>query len=109
MHQVAPISYRSICYEVQQQTGLICVTSTKPPCLGSRCTQPVMGRSGPSCLLTSHHIGQSGDKVTGLPLQVNHPRCSRVAQHALVLGSSGHVKPDSSVLVQPAQSTNSAF
>ena len=32
MHQVPPTSDRSICYEVQQQTGSICVISTRPPC-----------------------------------------------------------------------------
>ena len=40
------------------------------------------------------HLGQSGLKVIGLPMQENHSDCSRVAQHALVLGSSGNVKPD---------------
>ena len=39
IQQVAPTS--SICYEIQQQTGSICVTITKPPSLGSRCTHPV--------------------------------------------------------------------
>ena len=39
-------------------------------------------------------------------MQENHSDCSRVAQHALVLGSSGHVKLD---LIVPAQSTWSAI
>ena len=62
-----------------------------------------MGGTGPLCLPTSSHLGQSGGEVTGLPLQQNHSDCSRVAQHALVLGSSGNVQPDSTV---PAQHTN---
>ena len=36
-------------------------------------------------------------KVTGLPLQQNHTDCTGMAQHALVLGSSGNVQPDSPV------------
>ena len=40
-----------------------------------------------------HHLGQSDGKVAGLPMQKNHSDCSRVAQHALVLGSSDHQIP----------------
>ena len=34
-------------------------------------------------------------------MQVTHSHCSRMAQHALVLGSSGHVQPDPSEHAQP--------
>ena len=37
-------------------------------------------------------------------MQENHSDCSWVAQHALVLGSSGHVKPDRIVPAKPAHS-----
>ena len=73
---------------------------------GSRYTRPVWGGSGSICLPTSSHFGQSGGEVTGLPMQENHSDCSWVAQHALVLGSSSHIKPDSSM---PAQPFNTAF
>ena len=66
--------------------------------------QPIMGRSGSLCLPTSSHLGQSGGEVTGLPLQQDHSDCTRVAQDALVLGSSGNVQSDPSVSAQPAQS-----
>ena len=59
------------------------------------------GGSGHICLPTSSHLGQSGGEVTGLPMQENHADCSRVAQHALVLGSSGHVQSDSTESAQP--------
>ena len=62
---------------------------------------------GPICPPSYHHIGQSGGEVTGLPVQENHSDCSRVTQHALVLGSSGHVEPDPSVPAKPAQSADS--
>ena len=39
----------------------------------------------------------------------SHSDCSGVAQHALVLGSSGYVKPDSPVHAVPVQSPNTAF
>ena len=39
-------------------------------------------------------------------MQENHSDCSSVAQHELVLGSSGHFKLDP---VVPAQSTHSAI
>ena len=42
-------------------------------------------------------------------MQKNHSDCSRVAQHALVLGSSGHVQPNPTVPTQPAQPAHSAF
>ena len=66
-----------------------------------------IGRSGSICLPTSGHLGQRSWETTGLPVQENHSDCSRVAQHALVLGSSGHVKPDSLVpaLSQPFNQT----
>ena len=62
------------------------------------------GRSGSLCLPTSSHLGQSGGEVTGLPQQQDHSDCTRVAQHALVWGSSGSVQSDPSMSAQPAQS-----
>ena len=108
---VAPsgTNLRSIYYPVQQQNASFCVTSVRSPCLGSRCTQPVLGGSGPICLSTSGHIWQNGGKVTRLSMQEYHSDCSRVALHALVLGSSDHVKSDSSMPAQHAQSTNTTF
>ena len=105
MPQVAPTSNRPLCTEVQQQTSLVCVTSAGPPGLGSPCTQPAMGGSGPICFLTSSYHGQSGGEVAGLPMQENHSDCSGVAQHALVLGSSGHVLPNPTEPAQPAHSS----
>ena len=70
MQEVAPASDKSVCNKVQQQTGPICVTNTKPPGLGSRCTQPAMEGSGPICLPTSSHCGQSDGEVVALPIQI---------------------------------------
>ena len=38
-------------------------------------------------------------------MQENHYDCSGVAQHTLVLGSSGHVQPNPTEPAQPAQTT----
>ena len=50
---------------------------------------------------------QSGGGVIELPMQQDHSDCSRVAQHALVLGPGGYVKPDPIVLAQSAKSVYS--
>ena len=108
MQQVALASNRPICPEFQQQVASVCVTDTGSPGLSSGCTQPAMGGYGHTRLPTSGHLGQSGE-VAGLPLQENHSDCSGVAQHALVLGSSGHVQPNPTESAQPAQTVDTAL
>ena len=78
-----------------------CVTGTGSPGHSSGCTQSANGGSGRIRLPTNSHIGQSGGEVAGLPMQENNSDCSGVAQHALVLGSSGHVHPNPTVPAQP--------
>ena len=82
MQQVASTSDRPICYEFE--TDPVCVTSSRPPGLGSRCTRPTMAGSGLICLPMSSHPGQIVGETVGLPMQENHSDCSRVVQHALV-------------------------
>ena len=53
--------------------------------------------------------GQSGGEVAGPPMQKDHSDCSRVAQHALVLGSSGHFQPDPAKSAQSSQPANTAL
>ena len=109
MSPVAPTHCGPVCHQVQQQATTVCLTGSRPPGMGSGCSQPVMGRTGSVCLPTSSHLGQSGGEVTGLPLQQNHTDCTGMAQHALVLGSSGNVQPDSPVSAQHTQSSVSAI
>ena len=97
MLKVAPATSGPVCHQIQQQTATVCVTGARPPGLGSGCTQPLLGGPGPIRLPTSSHLGQSGGEAPGLPLQQNNSDCSRVAQHALVLGPGGNVKPESTV------------
>ena len=91
-YAVAPAKNRPIYHKVQQRFASVCVTSTGSPGLSSEYTQSDMGGSGRICLPTSSHLGQCGGEVAGLPMQENHFDCSGVAQHALVLGSSGHFR-----------------
>ena len=94
MQQVAPASNRPICHKVQQQVALVCVAGTRFPGHSSGCTKSAMGGSGCICFPTSSHLWQSGGKVAGLAMQKNHSDCSGVAQHALVLGPSDHVRSE---------------
>ena len=100
MQPVAHTPSGPVCHKIQQQASTFCLTSPRPPGLGSGCPQPVLGGTGSVRLPTSSHLGQSGGEVTGLPVQQNHPDCPGLAQHALVLGSSGDVQSDSLVSTQ---------
>ena len=106
---VAPEPSGPVCHQVQQQTFTVCFTSFRPPNMGSRCTQHVLGESGSIYLHISSHLGQNGEEVAGLPMQQNNCDCTGLAQHALVLGPSGHVQSDPTVPTQPAQSGNLAI
>ena len=106
LQQVAPASNRFICHKVQQQVTSVCVTGTGPSGLSSGCTEPVMGGSGRIYFPTCSWIRQSGGEVAGLSVQETHSECSRVAQHDLVLGYSGHVQPN---LTQSAKSSQPAI
>ena len=103
---MAPASDRPICHEVQPQVTSVCVSSTGLPSCSSGCTHSAMGGSGCIRLPTDRHIGQSGGKIIGLPMQETHSDCPGVAQHALVLGLGDHVQSGPS---QPAQSVDTAL
>ena len=95
--------------EVDLFTTTVCFTGSRPPGICSGCTQPVKESSGPICLPTNIHLGQSGAEVAGLPMQHNNSDCTGLAQHALVLGPSGHVQSDPTVPAQSAQSGDSTI
>ena len=109
VQQVAPASNRSLCHEIQQQVAPVCLTSSGPHGHCSGCTQFVMGRSGRIRLPTDSHIGQSGGKVTGLPIpEVDHHRPG-LAQHDMVLGPSGNVQPDTIAIASTSKPTDSTL
>ena len=109
MLPVAPAPSGPVCHQVQQQTATVCVTGPRPPGMVSGCTRPLLGGPGPIHLSTSSHLGQSGGEVTGLPLQQNNSDCPRVAQHALVLGSSCNVQSNPTMSAQHTKLSVSAF
>ena len=109
MHTMAPASDRPICHEVQPQVTSVCLSSTGHPGCSSGCTHSAMGRSGCIRLPTDRHIGQSGGEAAGLPVQKTHSDCAGMAQHALVLGPSGHVQSGPSQSAQPAQFANTTL
>ena len=100
MQPVAQTPGGSFCHQVQQQAPTVRIFSPRPPGLGSGCSQSVLGGTAPLRLPSSSHLGQSGGEVAGLLVQQNNSDCPRVAQHALVLGSSDNVQPNSIVLAQ---------
>ena len=109
MQPVAPPSSGPVCHQVQQQTATVCLAGHRSPGLGSGCTQPILGGPGPIRLPTGSHLGQSGGEAPGLPLQQDNSDCTRVAQHALVLGPGSNVKPDPTVSAQHTQPSVSAI
>ena len=68
MFKVASATSGPVCHQVQQQTTTVCITGTRPPGLGSGCTQPLLGGPGPICLPTGSNLGQSCGEAPGLPL-----------------------------------------
>ena len=109
LQQVASTPDRPACNKVQQQTSPVCISSAGPSGLGNRCTQHILGESGPICLPTDSHLGQSGGKATKRTVQEAHTDCPRVAKHALVLGPGIHVQPNSIEPTQPTQSADTAL
>ena len=109
MQQVAPAPHRSVCHKVQSQTASLCIPSFGLPSFCSRCTHSAMGGSGCICFPTNPHLGQGGGKVTGLSMQETNPDCARMAQHALVLGFSGHVQSSPPQTSKSAQSADTAL
>ena len=97
-------NFQSLCHRSQTPRHGQWMHSAYPGC-----TQPILGGPGPIRLPTGSHLGQSGGEATGLPLQQNNSDCPRVAQHALVLRSSGNVKSDPTVSAQHAQLSVSAI
>ena len=60
MQLVAQTPSGPFCHQVQQQTSAIRLPSSRPPSLGSGCSQSVLGGTGPLRFPTSSHLGQSG-------------------------------------------------
>ena len=82
-------------YNKLQPVTPISLTSSKPPCFG--CIQLALGGSVSPSLSASGLTREGGGKTIALPMLDNHSDCSRVVQHALVLGSGDSVRLDRTV------------
>ena len=92
---MGPTTSGPICNPVQSQASQVCFTGTGSDSLGNRRTESAMRESG--CIyLSSSFSSQPGDlQGDRSRLSHNNADCSRVAQHALVLGPSHSIGPDS--------------
>ena len=109
VQEVASASNRPLRHQVQLQTTSVCVSNSGPTSGGSGCSHPALGGSGCLCLSTDRHLGQSSRKATGHPMQKINSDRSGVAQHALVLGLSGHVQSSPPEPTSSAQPVDTAL
>ena len=79
----------------QSQTSQICVPGPGSASLESGCSKRSLARSGCLCFSPGGSPREGGLQVDGSMIQQGHSHCTRVAQHAMVLGSGQHVSTDS--------------
>ena len=85
---------RPVCNPFQSQTSQVCVSGTGSDSLGSRRPKSAMGESGCLCFSPSLSSQTSDVQDDGSGLSQNNSDCSRVAQHALVLGPGKSLSSD---------------
>ena len=93
--QMGPSTAGPVCHPVQSQTPQVCFTSSRSESLGSGYPEPPMEGSGCLHLSTSLTTQPGGLQGDGPRLSQNDLNCTRLAQHALVLGPSQPVGADS--------------
>ena len=93
--EMGPSAGRPICNPVQSQTSQVCLTGNGADSLGSRRPGSAMRESGRLRLSSSLSAQPSDLQGNGLRLSPNASNCSRVAQHALVLGPGQPLSSDS--------------
>ena len=90
---------RHVCNQTQLQTDQVYVPRPGPKRLGGGRSNSLLG--GPA--------GQGDLQAVRSPVQEGDPDSSRLAQHAVVLGSSGSVVPDTHLSPQPSRSGDPAI
>ena len=106
---LAPSTGGHVCNKVQSQTTPIRVPSTGSQCLGSGRSDSFLGKPGHVCFSPSIITRKSGQQTIRSPLQESDHNSPGLAQHAMVLGSSGTISPDPTVPTQPSRPSNSAI
>ena len=87
-----------VCNQILQQAPKVYISSPGPSSLGR-------GGSGPVCLSTNSPHGQCGEQTPVPQLQKVNSHHPGLAQHALVLGSSGALSSESSLPASTPQSS----
>ena len=106
MQQVASASNRPICHEIQQVAS---VSQVRDPLALAVDVLSLPWEDLDAYTFPLSPLGQSGGEVAGFPIQENHSDYSRVAQYALVLGSSGHVQPNPTESAKPARTVDTTL
>ena len=106
---LAPSTGGHVCNKVQSQTTPIRVPSTGSQCLGSGRFDSFLGKPGHVCLSPSIVTRKSGPQTIRSPLQESDHNSPGLAQHAMVLGSSGTIIPDPTVPAQPSRPSDSTI
>ena len=99
----------SVCDPVQSQTSQVCVSGSRPVSLESGCLKSPVGGTGRLCLPSDGPSSSGGDKIIGPRVPSHHSDCSRLAQHALVLGPGQHVSSYSPLTSPGGEFVNSAI
>ena len=79
-----------VCHQIESQTTNLCLTSPRCKCYEHRCIEHLLGGSGRLCLLSCNTHTKSHTEDEHLQVQ-DDSSSTRVAQNALVLGSSESV------------------
>ena len=103
--EVAQTGGGSLCNQIQSQTSQVCIASTRLVGLEGRCVDSSVGESGRLCLFSGSNSGTGGHQTVGPRMSQNHPDCTGIAQHAMVLGPGQHVSSNSPVPTPRAHST----
>ena len=91
--QVVHSSCRSLCHSSEPQSSSVCISSSRPKCLGHRCSEHKL--DGSHCLcLPSHGSPSQGDPKNQAMLLPDHHSSPRLARDALVLGPSAALNRD---------------
>ena len=98
-----------ICDQVQSQTSQICVPGSGSSSLESGCSKRSLARSGCLCFSPGGSPREGGLQVDRSRIPQSHSHCTRVAQHAMVLGSGQHVSTNSPRSAESRESIDSTL
>ena len=97
LQEMAQAGGRPFCDQVQSQTSQVCVPGSGSTSLESRCSKRPLAKSGRICLSPGGSSREGGLQVVGSRIPQSHSNCSRMAKHAMDLGSGQHVGTNSSL------------